>query len=528
MLLSKLKSLPDNFFTALSAGSLKQRFLLSFVAGALCVLAMPPYGWWIMLGLGLPVLLALLITTRNLKTAFAEAWLFAFGYFGFGLSWVANALLVEGNPYVWVYPLALAGLPALLAMFYGVLGVAIKYFTPGKNAVAWCAFIGGLSFTEWLRGHLFTGFPWNLYGYAWNSSLAVAQSVSLFGSYGLTALTILLASLPALWWLKISSPKSRLLITSTTLGLFLVLFMWGHARLASHPLEFRNDVTLKIVQPNIPQADKWNYDKAAENFRKLMDLTQPDETTVNTPTIIIWPETAVVERAINHPDTLQFMRNTLQRYPRAAYLSTGILRSDSATDYTTRYYNSLVTYDRNMNVITVYDKSHLVPFGEYMPYRQYIPLTALSGFDGFQAGAGPETQSVDKLLNISPQICYEVIFPGVRINGNSAPSDLIINVTNDGWYGDSAGPRQHLAMGRFRAIEEAVPLARSANTGISGLFDAYGRLVSSAPLNEAHTLNMALPKRGSSLYPIFGDLPFIFFVISILLIVIVFVIRRGI
>ncbi len=516
MFLSKLKSLPDSFFTALSTGALKRRFLISFMAGALCVPAMPPYGWWIMLGLGLPVLFALLVTTRNLKTAFADAWFFAFGYFGFGLSWVGNALLVEGNPYVWVWPLAVAGLPALLALFYGVFGVAVKHFARG-HAGAWCAFVGGLSFTEWLRGHLFTGFPWNLYGYAWNDSLALAQSVSLFGSYGLTALTILLAALPALWWLRIGAPRSRLIVTSATIGVFLVLFLWGHARLASHPLAFRNDVALKIVQPNIAQADKWNGDKAAENFRTLMALTQPDDATVNTPTVIIWPETAVVERAINHPDTLQLMRDTLQRYPRAAYLSTGILRSDTAADGAARYYNSLVTYDRQMNAITVYNKSHLVPFGEYMPYRQYIPLTALSGFEGFEAGAGPETQSIDNLLKISPQVCYEVIFPGASVNGNEAPPDLIINVTNDGWYGDSAGPRQHLAMGRFRAIEEAVPLARSANTGISGVFDAYGRLVSHIKLNEAGALNMALPQRGRSLYPIFGDLPFIFFVISILL-----------
>lgn len=518
MILARLKSLPENFLTWLPDAPLKQRFLLAFVAGALCVPAMPPYGWWVMLGLGLPVLLALLVTTRNLKTAFGDSWFFAMGYFGFGLSWVGNALLVEGNPYAWVWPLAVAGLPALLAMFYGVFGAALHYFTRGRRPPAWCAFVGGLSFTEWLRGHLFTGFPWNLYGYAWNDSLAMAQAASLFGSYGLTALTIMLATLPALWWLGMGTKKTRLYASAGIVGIFLVLFLWGHARLASHPLELRSDVALKIVQPNILQAEKWDGDKAADHFRKIMDMTQPDEVAVNTPTIIIWPETAVVERAINHPATLEYMRETLQRYPRGAYLSTGILRSDAAPDGTPRYYNSLVTYDQNMNVITVYDKSHLVPFGEYMPYRQYIPLRALSGFEGFVAGNGPETQAIDRLVQISPLICYEVIFPGATVNRTPSAPALMINVTNDGWYGDSAGPRQHLAMGRFRAIEEAVPLARSANTGISGVFDAYGRLIASAPLDQAQALNVALPKSGMSFYPIFGDLPVIFFVISFLLV----------
>ncbi|HEY0900777.1 MAG TPA: apolipoprotein N-acyltransferase [Micavibrio sp.] len=517
-----LVSIPDS----LSLCSLKQRFMLAFVAGALCVLAMPPYGFWPILGLGLPVFFALLVTTRNVKTAFADAGFFALGYFGFGLSWVGNALLVDGNPYAWAWPLAVSGLPAILAMFYGVCGASIKFFTHQNRAAAWCAFVAGLSFTEWLRGHLFTGFPWNLYGYAWNDHLSIAQSVSLFGSYGLTALTIMLASLPALWWLQIGGRKMRGGVTAVTISLFIVLFMWGHARLAAHPVEFRSDVALKIVQPNIPQSDKWNGDKAADNFRKLMDLSQPETEAAPIPTIIIWPETAVVENAIQHPATLQYMRDTLQRYPRAAYLSTGILRSDTGPDGNTRYYNSLVTYDRQMNAITVYDKSHLVPFGEYMPLRQYIPLKALSGFEGFKAGGGPQTQAVDGLLKISPQICYEVIFPGASVARKAGVQalmtpDLIINVTNDGWYGDSAGPRQHLAMGRFRAIEEGIPLARSANTGISGLFDSYGRLIAYAPLNETKALNVTLPKIADTFYPIFGDLPFIFFVISILIAIII-------
>ena len=512
MNLSYFKSLPDN----LSQWSLKKRFLLSFTAGALCVPAMPPHGWWILLGLGFSVLFALLASTRSSKTAFFDAWFFAFGYFGFGLSWIANALLVDGNPFLWAWPLAIIGLPALLGIFYGLFGVALKLLVPVRSWSGWCAFVAGLALTEWIRGHIFTGFPWNMYGYAWNDALAMAQSVSLFGSYGLTAVTILFASLPALWWLHIGARKSRSVVTALVCVGMLGLSLWGHARLAAHPLDLRGDIILRIVQPNIPQADKWNYQMAGENFRKLLAQSQPEEANAGATTIVIWPETAVIERAIMQPQTAQVLRDLLQSYPRDAYLSTGILRSDVSPEGKDRYYNSLVTYDRNLRMITAYDKSHLVPFGEYIPYREFIPLKPVVAFEGFEAGNGPETQGIDKLLNISPLVCYEVIFPGKIVNRASALPDLMINATNDAWYGDSAGPRQHLAMGRFRAIEEAVPLARAANTGISGMFDAYGRLISQAPLDEAKALNVALPRTGTALYPRIGDLPLLIFVISLI------------
>lgn len=507
-----LTSVPDN----LSQWSLKKRFLLSFVAGALCVPAMPPYGWWVMLGLGFSVLFALLASTRSAKTAFFDAWFFGFGYFAFGLSWVANALLVEGNPFLWAWPLAVVGLPALLALFYGLFGLILKRLLPVRSWSGWCAFVGGLAITEWVRGHIFTGFPWNLYGYAWNDALAMAQAVSLLGSYGLTALTILFASLPALWWLSIGARKGRRIVTALVCVSMLGLFLWGHARLAAHPVDLRGDIILRIVQPNIPQADKWHYQMAGENFRKLLVQSQPGEANAGAVTILIWPETAVTERAIRHPETAHIIRDLLQRYPHEAYLSTGILRSDVSPTGRDRYYNSLVTYDRNLSVMTAYDKSHLVPFGEYIPYRTYIPLKPVVAFEGFEAGGGPETQAIDKLLQISPLVCYEVIFPGKAVNRSLSQPDVMINVTNDAWYGDSAGPRQHLAMGRFRAIEEAIPLARSANTGISGLFDAYGRLIAQAPLDEAKALNVALPRTGVALYPRLGDLPFFIFVISLI------------
>lgn len=515
MLKAWFSSLPDT----ISTWSLKKRALTAFLAGSLCVQAMPPACLWLLLGIGLPLLYILLSTTRSPKTAFLECWLFAFAYFGFSLIWIGNALLVDGNPFSWVWPFAIAGLPALLALFYGLCGAMLSLLIKVRSWAGWLAFVAAISFTEWVRGHIFTGFPWNLLGYAWNENLALSQSTALFGIYGLTLVTIAWAMIPAFWWCSIGQKKTRLIASGMLGVLALGLFLWGNARLAAHPLNLRSDVILRIVQPNIQQEDKWDNIKSGENLRKTLDLSQPDDGNATAPTIIIWPETAVVEKLLLHPQVMGAAQNLLQSYRHPAYLMTGILRSDKSPEGQDRYYNSLVTYDRSMSRVSLYDKSHLVPFGEYIPFKEYIPLNPFVAFGGFEEGNGPETQPIDELIKISPLVCYEIIFPAAVIRKGSPEADLMVNVTNDGWYGDSAGPRQHLAMARFRAIEEGIPVARSANTGISGVFDAHGRLVSSIELNEAGAINVALPQRlEGTLYGRWGDLPFLFFVISLFLV----------
>ncbi len=514
MFMTWFKSFPD----AMAAWSLKKRFLFAFLTGALCVPAMPPYCFWLLLGLGIPAFYVLLASTRSCKTAFFESWLFAFGYFGFGLYWIGNALLVDDNPFSWVWPLAIAGLPALLAMFYGVCGLMLHLLVKLRTWAGWVAFIAALAFTEWLRGHLFTGFPWNTFAYTWNENLSMAQSVALFGSYGLTFMTLLWAMIPALWWCSIGQKKSRVMASCALGVLALSLFLWGHSRLAANPLSLRSDVTLRIVQPNIPQKDKWNNLKAVDNLKQTLAYSRPDDSNGTSSTIIIWPETAVSERLLSNPQVAAAVQSMLQSYGRPAYLMTGILRSDQDETGQDRYYNSLATYDSEMNRISVYDKSHLVPFGEYIPFQKYVPLKPFVEFSGFQKGSGPQTQAIDGLIKFSPLVCYEIIFPGAVIQKGGDSPDLLVNVTNDGWYGDTAGPRQHLAMTRFRAIEEGIPVARSANTGISAAFDSLGRMVAQAPLNEGKSLNIAVPQRlSTTLYKRSGDLPFFFFVISFLL-----------
>lgn len=505
MFLTWLSSLPQR----LSGWPLRGRALFAFALGALSVLAMPPYCWWLILGLTVPLFYALLSTTHSAKTAFLEGWLFAFGYFGLGLMWIGNALLVEGNPFSWVWPLAIAGLPALLGFFYAIPAALLHRYTKIASLSGWAAMIGTFALSEWLRGHMFTGFPWNLFGYTWNSSLPLAQSVSLVGSYGLTLLTLFWAMIPALLWIK--AAKQQVLRISIIGGIsFAGLLFWGYARLANHPVDLRSDMVVRLVQPNIPQEDKWDSRKANDNARKLLDLTVPDEGNAGATTLVIWPETAISETFLMHEHVQPAIREVLGDYKRPVYLMTGLLRREiSQNGDADRYYNSLATYDSQLNQVTLYDKSHLVPFGEYIPYQNLIPLNPFVNFGGFEKGAGPQTQMVEKGLHISPLVCYEIIFPHATTDNQSLRPDLIVNVTNDAWYGDSAGPRQHLAMTRFRAIEEGVAVARAANTGISGLFDPYGRLLAHIDLDHDGAKNIALPRSIERVtYSKMGDLLF--------------------
>lgn len=513
MSLAWLLSFPQK----LSRLPLKWRAALAFTAGALSVLAMPPYGIWCVLGATLPLFYAILATSHSGKTAFFEGWLFAFGYFGVGLVWIGNALLVDGNPFSWVWPLAIAGLPALLGLFYGVTSLLLHRYCRLSTLPGWSAFVSAVALTEWLRGHVFTGFPWNLYGYAWNETLTIAQSTALVGIYGLTSLTLFWGMLPALAWIH---PTRQQALTLCLIGgiSFASLQLWGYARLANNPLDLRSDTVVRLVQPNIPQEDKWDSRKANENTRKLLSLSAPDGGNAGATTLIIWPETAITETFMMHENVQPTIQGVLAAYERPVFLLTGILRREVGPERNAeRYYNSLASYDAGLNRITLYDKSHLVPFGEYIPFQNLIPLNPFVNFSGFEKGSGPQTQSIETGLKISPLICYEIIFPHAATDRQAERADLIVNVTNDAWYGDSAGPRQHLAMARFRAIEEGVPVARAANTGISGLFDPYGRLLGDIKLNSAGAKNAALPRAlPRSLYSRTGDFPFLILLGAIL------------
>ncbi|MGB4101544.1 MAG: apolipoprotein N-acyltransferase [Alphaproteobacteria bacterium] len=483
-------SIPER--AAAYCGALRpwQRALAAFLAGSLCCLGLPPLGWFPVLWIGLPLLVWLLSGATSARQAFVTGWCFAFGYFLFGLYWIAASMFVDLERFGWLIPVTVTGLPAGLSLLYGLAALICHKLQRrgivGALTLAWC-----LAATEYVRGFLLTGFPWNLFGYIWTEYLPVAQSVSLFGSYGLTFATLSAAVLPAT--LAAPGKRAALLANGLAIGSFLVLGGWGTWRLQT-PVHTTPDVYLRLVQPNIAQNLKWDPQERAGNFAQLLDMTAlPSDRPL---THIIWPETAVTYfLADDAPHRLRISAVL----PEGATLLTGAPRQEHTPSGDTLYFNALVTLDRSGMIGTSYDKFHLVPFGEFVPFRSFGPIAAVTaGLGAFTAGPGPRSLHVPGLPAFSPLICYEVIFPHEVIDPHDQPR-LLINITNDAWYGKTSGPYQHLAIARMRAIEEGLPLIRVANTGISAVIDPYGRTLQSLPLETKGNIDTTLPEAVAAL-----------------------------
>lgn len=483
-----------------------RRAVLAFVLGVVATAAMPPVSFTPALLIAFPGLVWLLDGSGRAWRAALDGWWFGFGFFVAGLYWIAYALLTDATQFAWLIPFAVAGVPALLALFTAAAALlAYLLWQPGATrvlvlAVAWSA-------AEWVRGHAFTGFPWNLAGYTWTWSEAMLQVTSVLGIYGLSFLTVLVAAAPAA--LKSSGGRANARgwpLAALASVLLAAGFVFGFLRLASADGSTVADVTVRIVQANIAQTFKWEPDQLRSNVERHLELTRRPG--IESVRVVVWPETALpydVERDAALRGALGGL------IAPGAVLATGVPRYelDASGRSLARIWNSIALIDSTGAIAGFYDKAHLVPFGEYVPFRPLLSavgVQAVTGFLDHTAGPGPRTLTVPGLPALSPLICYEVIFPGA-VTASDRPAWLL-NVTNDGWYGRSAGPYQHFAMARVRAVEEGLPLARAANTGISAMVDSYGRVRASLGLLEQGIIDAPLPKALSpTFYARWRDLP---------------------
>ena len=353
---------------------------------------------------------------------------------------------------------------------------------------------------EWVRGWAFTGFPWNLIGTVWAGSDAMIQLTSVTGVYGLSLLSVIAATMPAV--LSEGAPDRSTLrrlmpvmIAFATLG---VVWVGGQVRLPQASGKTVPGVQLRLVQPNIPQALKWRTDLRRGHVEKQLNMSrtaspvngESGSTPAKAPTHIIWAETAVPYVLGNTPGLTQALAEAV---PPGGLLIFGAPRASPSGVQPKRIWNSLLGIDSQGRVKGVYDKHHLVPFGEYVPFRAILPVEKLTaGRQDFSPGPGVRTLALDGLPPFSPLICYEVIFPG-KVADNKSRPQWLLNLTNDGWFGFSSGPYQHFAAARLRAVEEGLPLVRVANTGISGVIDGYGRVVRSLELGRAGVIDSPLP-----------------------------------
>ncbi|RVT95818.1 apolipoprotein N-acyltransferase [Rhodovarius crocodyli] len=450
--------------------------------GALSALALPPLHAVPILLVVFPALLSLLGGAGSWRRAAVLGFAFAWGHHAVGLYWVTHAMFADIAKWWWLVPFAAPGLALPVALTGALVGAVAWMTPPGWRRVF--AFAGTWVIAEIIRGYLFTGFPWNLLGTVWAFHPLPLQPAAVIGTHGLSLLTVLLACLPALrdWrWMGAGAA---------------VLACWmgyGAWRLAQ-PSPPDTDTMLVLVQANVAQDVKWRQDQRMPIFQRYLDLTalaahaaragHPDA-----PIAVIWPETASPFLLSEDAQARQFVAQAL---PANSQLLAGSIRAQwNPAGELDRVYNALVGVNPAGEVTAVFDKHHLVPFGEYMPLDGLIPIRMVTGGRDFTPGPGLRSIAPGGLPPFSPLICYEVIFPG-QVVGETRPAWLL-NITNDAWFGYSAGPFQHLASSRLRAVEEGLPMVRAAQTGISAVFDSAGRELRRLALGTTGTLAGWLP-----------------------------------
>jgi apolipoprotein N-acyltransferase len=512
-----------------------RRRLIALVAGAISAFAMAPYDLWPLLALTFPVLVWLIdgagAGIAGLRASFGAGWWFGFGYFLAGLYWIGMALLVEADQFGWLLPLAVVAIPAGLALFTGGGALLARLiWTPGPPRIL--ALAAGLTVAEWLRGHVLTGFPWNSFGQALASMPAIAQTASIIGLWGLTLITLVTLASPATLADPPETTKRPWLMPAISAVVLLALAGFGLHRLATTDAATIAGVHLRIMQPNLPQDEKFKpsaKQKVLDLYKSVSDrATGPDARGVRDVTHLIWPESAFPFFLERDADALAQIADML---PPGVVLITGAARIEDARGAQSRpkVFNSIRVLGDDGAILSTYDKVHLVPFGEFLPLQHFLEslglqqLTRVRG--GFTPGAARQTLSIPRLPPAAPLICYEVIFPGQVRSEGTRPAWLL-NVTNDAWFGRTPGPHQHFAQSRLRTIEEGLPLVRVANNGISAVVDPLGRIVRSLPLGAEGVIDSGLPRAiEPTIYARFGDGPTLFAVL--LLVVAVLVYRRS-
>jgi apolipoprotein N-acyltransferase len=494
-----------------------RRRLVAFAAGALSALAMAPFNAWPILFLTFPTLVWLIDGAGvgrwgGLTGAAVTGWWFGFGYFLAGLYWIGFAFLVDAPTFGWLLPIAVIGLPAVLAV-YTAFGVAFARLLWTRGAVRILALAAALTISEWLRGHLVTGFPWNAFGYALSAPLALPQVASLIGIWGLTFITIAVFAAPATLSDDASETRRRWSPLISGVAVLAVLGGYGAWRLIRTPTRLVDGVHLRIMQPNLQQDVRFNYAAKQDVMNRYVALSSrasaPQPLGVRDATHLIWPESPFPFFLTREADALAQIHDLLQP---DAVLITGAMRlADPDKPNESGVYNSIYVIDHSGSIAAVYDKVHLVPFGEYLPFEQFLERLGLQELTeqrgGFLAGDRHRLMAVPGAPLVLPLICYEVIFAGDATPTDKRPG-WIVNVTNDGWFGISSGPYQHFQQARLTAIEQGLPLVRAANTGISAVVDPLGRIINSLPLGRAGVLDSPLPRPiAATLYSRVGDGP---------------------
>ncbi|CAN7150377.1 apolipoprotein N-acyltransferase [Phenylobacterium sp. LjRoot219] len=476
---------------------------LALLAGLAAGFAHPPFGLIVgLLGYALMLRMVDAPAERPLRQAFFRGWLAGLGFFAVSVWWIVEPFMVDAATQGWMAPFALLLLAGGLALFWGAAASLYRALKP-HGFIRVLVFAGCLAGFEWLRGHVLTGFPWNPPGSSWRAGSAPSQIAAVVGVYGLSWITLAIASAPAL--LFDARPRAARAMALGAAVLALVgLYGFGAARLAGAQPASASAPMIRVVQANIDQKEKWRPENLDSIFATYLELSRRPAAVQ--PDIVVWPEgalPAVVDQLL--APGLPYAPALTATFAPGQSLLMGANRAERGPDGEYRYFNSLVAFRREdvgLRLTGVYDKHHLVPFGEYMPLGDLATKVGFRSLvhmpEDFTAGPPARPMIAAGVPPVQPLICYEALFPGLARRGVAEAGvrpAWILNVSNDAWFGMASGPLQHLNLASYRAIEEGLPIVRATPTGVSAVIDAYGRLLPGARLGlgEFGVIDARLP-----------------------------------
>lgn len=495
---------------------------LALAAGLAAALAHPPFG--VLPGLlGYALLLHLVDAAdavRPLRSAFWRGWLAGVAYFGLGTWWIAEAFLVDAANQGWMAPFAVALMAGGIALFWGLVCLAYRALAP-NGVTRVLVFVGLFAAGEWLRGHVLTGFPWNLPGETWKAGSALSQTAALVGAYGLTWITLFIACAVVVW----REGRAGKALVAGAAVLLAGLFGWGALRTAAPVHAAPDALRVRIVQADIKQSAKYDvaeFQRIVDAYVGLTSRPYPDGRIAD---VVVWPEGAIPEAIDNYLAPGTWTRTAIEGSLKPGQtLLVGAYRVEGTqADY--RVFNSLVAVRRTRDGLEpagVYDKFRLVPFGEFLPLDDLMAALGVKTLvhvgDGFTPGPPPRPLQPAGLPAFQPLICYEGLYPGFTRKGakaSGARPDFIVNVSNDAWFGATSGPLQHLNLSSYRAIEEGLPIVRATPTGVSAMIDATGATYGPRlRLGDTGVIDSGLPvRRFDTLYRRLGDLPLLILVL---------------
>lgn len=478
----------------------RRHYLLAFVLGALCNLAFGPFHFFFaaIISIGGFFILLNRAAIDNQKS-FNIGWCYGFGYFVAGIYWIIISLLVEPEKFAWLIPFALILIPGFLAGYFALLA----FFYQKTNQKFQLSFVKRVIVfsllwlgIELLRSYLFSGFAWNLIGYIWLFNDDLSQLSSIFGVYGMSLFAVFISALLTQCFDLPKNPRASAICLTAIVIFLIASYCYGHFRISQLPsVSYQADKKIRIVQAAIKQ-EKLDRYKNLQNFNKHIELTTAKD--LKNIGVIIWSESSIPYILNDNQKLISYLKSTILNEYDPILISGGLRAKFNQDDQNklTNIFNSIFVLNHD-GIIASYDKTHLVPFGEYMPFSSYLPFITKIANGEMDFSSGNRVKTI-KTPNFSfiPLICYEVSFSTILSAAvRDQHPDLIINLTNDAWFGNSSGPYQHLDMAKMRAIEYGLPLIRAANTGISAIFNPLGQLIAKIDLNQEGVIDIDMLKK---------------------------------